>query len=43
LLVPIAIGLAKRRGSTQVLVSLAAVAFSAWFGAHMLTVYPHAM
>ncbi|MGY3553318.1 hypothetical protein ACVWY6_001511 [Williamsia sp. R60] len=43
LLIPIAIGLAKRRGSTQMLVSLAIVAFSSWFGAHMLTVYPHAM
>jgi hypothetical protein len=43
LLIPIAIGLAKRRGSTQVLVSAAVVVFSSWFGAHMLTVYPHAM
>lgn len=43
LLIPIAIGLAKRRTSTQVIASLVVIIFSSWFGAHMLTVYPHAM
>ncbi|PXW27801.1 hypothetical protein [Nocardia sp. 348MFTsu5.1] len=43
LLVPVAIGLAKRRTSTQVIVVIIMVTFSSWFGAHMLTVYPHAM
>ncbi|HEY9316036.1 hypothetical protein [Williamsia sp.] len=43
LLVPVAIGLAKRRTSTQVIVVVIVATFSSWFGAHMLTVYPHAM
>ena len=43
LLVPVAIGLAKRRTSTQVIVVIIMATFSSWFGAHMLTVYPHAM
>jgi hypothetical protein len=43
LLIPIAIGLAKRTLSTQVIASLVVITFSSWFGAHMLTVYPHAM
>ncbi|OZG29365.1 hypothetical protein BH683_009260 [Williamsia sp. 1138] len=43
LLIPIAIGLAKRSMSTQVIASLVVITFSSWFGAHMLTVYPHAM
>ncbi len=43
LLIPIAIGLARARTSTQVIASLVVITFSSWFGAHMLTVYPHAM
>jgi hypothetical protein len=43
LLVPAAIALARSRPFTQAWVIVAVVALSSWFGAHMLTVYPHAI
>ena len=43
LLVPAAIALARSRPFTQAWVLVAAIALSSWFGAHMLTVYPHAI
>ncbi|WP_018180292.1 hypothetical protein [Jongsikchunia kroppenstedtii] len=43
IMVPIAIGLARSRLPVQLTVCGALVAFSSWFGAHMLTVFPHAM
>ncbi|WP_431816331.1 hypothetical protein [Gordonia jacobaea] len=43
LLLPLAIALAKQRTSVGVAVVVPMVIGSAWFGAHMLTVYPHAM
>lgn len=43
IMVPIAIGLARSRLPVQLTACTAMVAFSSWFGAHMLTVYPHAM
>ena len=43
LLLPLAIALAKQRTSIGVAVVVPMVIGSAWFGAHMLTVYPHAM
>ena len=43
LLLPLAIALAKQRTSVGVAVVVPMIIGSAWFGAHMLTVYPHAM
>lgn len=43
MLIPAAIALARSRPFTQVWVLIAVVALSSWFGAHMLTVYPHAI
>lgn len=43
LLVPLAIGLARMRLSAAVALLAVAVIGSSWFGAHMLTVYPHAI
>nr|WP_253647898.1 hypothetical protein [Williamsia deligens] len=43
LLVPAAIALARSRPFTQAWVLVAVIALSSWFGAHMLTVYPHAI
>ncbi|MGC5246748.1 hypothetical protein ACPXB3_07465 [Gordonia sp. DT219] len=43
LLVPLAIALARARTAGGVAVMAPIVIGSAWFGAHMLTVYPHAM
>lgn len=41
LLLPIAIGLARRRGGTAVGVLVAVALGSAWFGGHALTVWPY--
>lgn len=43
LLVPVAIGLARRRASTAFAVLGAVVTASSWFGAYSLTVWPHAI
>ncbi|GAB2660046.1 glycosyltransferase family 39 protein [Gordonia jinhuaensis] len=43
LLIPIAIGIARLKVSTQICILVAVIAVSSWFGAHMLTVYPHAI
>ncbi|GAA1458295.1 glycosyltransferase family 39 protein [Williamsia maris] len=43
MLIPAAIALARSRPFTQLWVLAAVVALSSWFGAHMLTVYPHAI
>ncbi|MGV9825010.1 hypothetical protein [Gordonia sp. NPDC003429] len=43
LLLPLAIVLARWRTSAAMAVVIPMVIGSAWFGAHMLTVYPHAM
>ncbi len=43
LLIPAAIALARSRPFTQLWVMAAVIASSSWFGAHMLTVYPHAI
>jgi len=43
LLVPIANLLARQRPAVRNAVLAGVVAVSSWFGAHMLTVYPHAM
>ncbi|MBT0567205.1 hypothetical protein KIK15_10530 [Williamsia sp. CHRR-6] len=43
LLIPAAIALARSRLSTQIWVLASVIALSCWFGAHMLTVYPHAI
>lgn len=43
LLLPVAVGMAKRRTSTQLAVGVAVVLVSAWFGAYTLTVYPFAI
>lgn len=43
LLIPVAMVLARRRPGVAVAAMVPVVIGSAWFGAHMLTVYPHAM
>nr|WP_245551821.1 glycosyltransferase family 39 protein [Gordonia aichiensis] len=43
LLLPLAIALARQKTSVAMAVVVPMVIGSAWFGAHMLTVYPHAM
>jgi hypothetical protein len=43
LLIPLAIGLARRRPATAVLWVTAAALFSAWFGGYALTVWPYAI
>ncbi|MDQ2723636.1 MAG: hypothetical protein M3Y19_10085 [Actinomycetota bacterium] len=43
LALPIAVGLAKRRGVTQLAVVLGVVVASAWLGAYALVVYPYAI
>ncbi|GAA1482519.1 mannosyltransferase family protein [Gordonia sinesedis] len=43
LLVPLAITLARAKAMAAVAVMVPIVVGSSWFGAHMLTVYPHAM
>lgn len=43
LLIPIAVGLAKRSRPTQVWTCAAVIAVTCWYGAHMVSVYPHAM
>lgn len=43
LLVPVAVGLAKRRPSTAVACVCGAALFSTWFGAYALTVWPFAI
>jgi hypothetical protein len=43
LLLPIALGLARRRPGTTTSVLVAAVAASAWFGAYALTGWPYAI
>ncbi len=43
LLIPIAVGLARRRTGTIVAVMVATVLASAWFGGYALTIWPHAI
>ncbi|MEP9391969.1 hypothetical protein ABLE92_17950 [Gordonia sp. VNQ95] len=43
LLIPLAILFARARPATAIAALVPIVVGSAWFGAHMLTVYPHAM
>jgi hypothetical protein len=43
LLLPVAIGLARRRTATAVAVVAAAALGSAWFGAHALTIWPQSI
>jgi hypothetical protein len=43
LLIPPAVGLAKRRGATTVAAVAGAALFSGWFGAYALTAWPYAM
>jgi hypothetical protein len=43
LLVPMAVGLAKRRAATAVLVLAGLTLVSAWFGAHSLTIWEYAI
>nr|WP_238422874.1 hypothetical protein [Gordonia sp. 'Campus'] len=43
LLIPLAMALARMRPAVAGLVVVPIVAGSSWFGAHMLTVFPHAM
>ncbi|MDF0532083.1 hypothetical protein P0W64_20655 [Tsukamurella sp. 8F] len=43
LLIPIAIGLARRSRAVQVWSCVAIVVVTSWYGAHMISVYPHAM
>lgn len=43
LLIPLAIGLARCRPRAGIAAMVPIIIGSAWFGAHMLTVYPHAM
>ncbi|MEO9329605.1 hypothetical protein [Gordonia aurantiaca] len=43
LLIPLAMALARMRRVTAALVVVPIVVGSSWFGAHMLTVFPHAM
>ncbi|MFT3898843.1 MAG: hypothetical protein QM728_01170 [Gordonia sp. (in: high G+C Gram-positive bacteria)] len=43
LLIPIAIWLANQAPRVRMTILVAVIALSSWFGAHMLTVYPHAM
>ncbi|MGH3952116.1 MAG: hypothetical protein ACRDSE_23895 [Pseudonocardiaceae bacterium] len=43
LLVPVAIGLARRRTATAVLTLVALTAFGAWFGSYALTLWPYAI
>lgn len=42
LLVPVAMGLARRRGATMVLVLVGAAVVSGWYGAHSLVVWEYA-
>ncbi|WP_461166824.1 hypothetical protein [Tsukamurella serpentis] len=43
LLIPIAIALAKRSKRVQVWTCVGVVTVTCWYGAHMVSVYPHAM
>jgi hypothetical protein len=43
LLVPVAIGLARRHPATVVLTLTALAAFGAWFGGYALTLWPYAI
>lgn len=43
LLIPVALGLARRRPATMIAVLVAATAVSAWFGAYALTGWPYAI
>jgi hypothetical protein len=43
LLLPVAVGLARRRTAPVVLTLVAVVAFGAWFGGYAVTVWPYAI
>ncbi len=43
LLLPVAIGLARRRTALVVLTLIALTAFGAWFGSYAITVWPYAI
>ncbi|WP_139057928.1 mannosyltransferase family protein [Tsukamurella pseudospumae] len=43
LLIPIAIGLARRSRNVQIWTCVGIVTVTCWYGAHMVSVYPHAM
>jgi len=43
LLIPVAVGLARRRTEAAIAVIVAIAVVSAWFGGYALTIWPHAI